>query len=87
MSKPDGCNCRGEVCRMPRWVVDGWYSNNPMKQQMAVANWHRPVTTPRERQEAREALANASPEIQRLTAKIRAEMGWTEADRIYRGDT
>jgi hypothetical protein len=34
---------------VPSWVIDGWYSNNPEKQRMAIARYHQPVISPSER--------------------------------------
>lgn len=71
------CEKCGGPCRMPRWVIDAGginYPNNPDRQQMAIANWHRPVTTPRERAAAR-AFLEASPRLAELTARIRAQAG------------
>lgn len=44
---------------VPSWVVDGWYANNPAKQQHAIACYRRPVTTPAERELAQQPLAMA----------------------------
>lgn len=38
-SMKDCAWCNGP-CRMPGWVIDGWYTNNADKQRLAVANWH-----------------------------------------------
>lgn len=37
---------------VPSWVTDGWYSNNPHLQQLAIARWAMPVTTAAEREQA-----------------------------------
>jgi hypothetical protein len=33
---------------VPSWVTDGWYSNNPFAQQLAIKRWYMPVTSPGE---------------------------------------
>jgi hypothetical protein len=33
---------------VPAWVTDGWYSNNTAQQQLAIARYFAPVTTPAE---------------------------------------
>lgn len=45
----------------PSWVTDGWYSNNPYLQRLAVVHWYMPVTTSAEREQATaDAAARAS---------------------------
>lgn len=46
---------------VPSWVIDGWYANNPEKQQLAIARYFTPVTTPAERELAR--LPNCSAHL------------------------
>lgn len=61
---------------MPDWILNAGginYPNNPERQQLAVARWHRPVTTPEERAAAR-AFLEANPRIAELTARIRAQV-------------
>jgi hypothetical protein len=41
------------AAKVPAWVTDGWYANNPEKQQLAIARYHSPVATEREREAAR----------------------------------
>lgn len=64
-----GCN---GPCKMPRWVIDGWYSNNPHAERLAIIRWHRPVTTAAERAQAKRDL-EADPRVKALCEKIRAE--------------
>jgi hypothetical protein len=45
---------------VPAWVVDGWYANNPDKQQLAIARYFIPVTTLAERAAARAFVLTAS---------------------------
>lgn len=38
---------------VPKWVLDGWYGNNPDRQQFAIARYRTPVVTDAERDAAR----------------------------------
>jgi hypothetical protein len=42
------------AAKVPAWVTDGWYANNPEKQQLAIARYYSPVATEAERVAARE---------------------------------
>lgn len=47
--------CRGP-CQRPEWITYAGgqnYANNDFRQQMAIAAWHQPVTTERERAAAK----------------------------------
>jgi hypothetical protein len=44
----------------PTWVTDGWYTNDPVAQRMAVERFRQPVTTPGERAAAKAYVADSS---------------------------
>jgi hypothetical protein len=69
------------VAPVPGWVLDGWYCNNPDRQQFAIARYRTPVCTAVERDAAR--AYNAIPKPATFACTVCGQFAFAEPTQCF----